>query len=132
MAAHDFGVLGCDQPVNPRARISRPQLHKDWDCMDDVAQGRRLDQQNAREFRGLQSRCVRVLCPYVFDLAVQLLSRKKLLTLNAQGPTSNSRYQAFARQLVSRLRTPHGAFSSTPIIGDDSARAAPLLRSLPN
>src|SRR6266576_3560778 len=87
MAAHDFGVLGGDQPVNARARITCSQLHQDWDCMDDIAQGRRLDDQNSREFRGLQFRCVRVLCPYVFDLAVQLLSRKK--ATNAQCSRSN-------------------------------------------
>ena len=59
--------------------------------MDDIAQGRRLDEQNSREFRGLQFRCVRVLCPYVFDLAVQLLSRKK--ATNAQCSTSNVKLQ---------------------------------------
>src|SRR5205809_1027964 len=38
--------------------------------MDDIAQCRRFDQQNARELCGLQLRCVAMLCLCVFDLAV--------------------------------------------------------------
>ncbi len=71
MTADDLRVLRRDQPVNSRARITRAQPHKQRDGMDDVAQRRRFDQQNARELCRLQSRRIRVLYPCIFDLAVQ-------------------------------------------------------------
>ena len=43
MVAHDFRILRRDQPVNARTGITRTQLHKQRDGMDDVAQGRRFD-----------------------------------------------------------------------------------------
>ena len=72
MAADDLRVLRGDQPVNPRMRITCAQLHKQRNSVDDVAQGRRFDQQNARELCGLQSRRIRLLYLCFFDLAVQL------------------------------------------------------------
>src|SRR2546430_3849400 len=38
MAAHDFGVLRGDQPVNPRVRVSRAQLYQHRYRVDDVAE----------------------------------------------------------------------------------------------
>ena len=34
----DLRVLGCDQPVNARTRITRAQLYQHWDRMHDVAE----------------------------------------------------------------------------------------------
>src|SRR6266576_3515094 len=61
MAAHELSVFRRDQPVNARPRITRAQLHKHWDRMDDVTEGRRFDQQNAREPCRLQCRRAAVL-----------------------------------------------------------------------
>ena len=70
MAAHDLSVFRRDQPVNARPRITRAQLHKHWDRMDDVTEGRRFDQQNAREPCRLQCRRAAVLYSCVLDLPV--------------------------------------------------------------
>src|ERR1043166_10249729 len=71
MAAHDFSVLRRDQPIDPRCRVTCAQLHKHGQRMDDVAQARKFDQQNAREFYGLQSRDVSGFCGCLFGLTVQ-------------------------------------------------------------
>ena len=74
MAAHDFRVLRRDQPVNPRTRITRAQLHQHRDRMHNIAQRRGLDQQNPRELGGSQRQCVGI--PWGFSLTVQLLKSK--------------------------------------------------------
>jgi hypothetical protein len=58
MMTDDLRVLGCDQPVNARMRITRTQFYQHWDRVHNVAERRRLDQQNARELGGLQWRSV--------------------------------------------------------------------------
>src|SRR5262249_25572137 len=44
MAAHDFRVLGGDQPVNSGTRIARAQLYQHRDRVHDITQRRGLDQ----------------------------------------------------------------------------------------
>ena len=72
MITDDLRVLGCDQPVNARTRITRTQFYQHRDRMHDVAERRRLDQQNARELDALQFGFAAVLCRCVFDLRTQL------------------------------------------------------------
>ena len=56
MMTDDLGILRCDQPVNSRTRITRPQFYQHRNCMHHIAKRRRFDQQNARELRSLQIR----------------------------------------------------------------------------
>ena len=49
MMTDDLRVLGSDQPVNARTRITRTQFDQHGDRMHDVAERRMFDQQNARE-----------------------------------------------------------------------------------
>ncbi len=71
MMAHDLRVFRGNKPVNPRLRIARAQLDQHRDRVHDVAQRRRLDQQNARELSRLQGLCVTVFRRCVFDLIAQ-------------------------------------------------------------
>jgi hypothetical protein len=57
--------------------------------MHNVAERRRFDQQNARELRGLQFCRIRILCPCVFDLAVQIDALEKG-PFNVQRSTPNA------------------------------------------
>src|SRR6476620_1982729 len=54
MMTNYLRVLRCDQPVNSRTRVTRTQLYQHRDRMHDVAERRRLDQQNSRELGSLK------------------------------------------------------------------------------
>src|SRR5262249_55657876 len=71
MMADDLRVLGCDQPVDARTRITRTQFHEHRDRMNDIAERRWFDQQDARELGILKPRVVRLVYGYCFGLAIQ-------------------------------------------------------------
>ena len=61
MMTDDLRVLGGDQPVNARTRITRTQFYQHRDRMHDVAERRRLDQVLAeRDRRELERQPARV------------------------------------------------------------------------
>ena len=97
MAAHDLSVLRRDQPVDPRCRITRAQFHQNRQRMQDVAQARKFNQQNPRELCGLQRRSVRVLCPRVFDLAIQLVKVHRSRH-GEQADRTNGLFHCYAHQ----------------------------------
>src|SRR6476620_4258691 len=72
MMTDDLRILGCDQPVNSRTRVTRPQLHQHWDRMHNVTERRRFDQQNTRELGGLEARGIPVLNLCFLKLPIQL------------------------------------------------------------
>jgi hypothetical protein len=75
MMTDDLRVLGCDQPVNARTRITRTQFYQHWDRMHDVAERRGFNQQNARELGSLQPRAAQAPCLCSFELVIQFCGR---------------------------------------------------------
>ena len=116
--------------------------------MDDIAQRRRFDQQNARELCGLQLRGVAMLYLRVLDLSVH---SRAISYVVATGPVAGQlghRYSHLGdapqrrgysflrgpgiRLPFSRLKTRRAVSSPKQKPDDDSARAAPPLHSSPN
>jgi hypothetical protein len=72
MMTNDLRILGCDQPVNSRTRITRAQFYQHGNRMHHVTERRRFDQQNARELGGLEARGIPVLNLCFLKLPIQL------------------------------------------------------------
>ena len=93
MMTDDFRILGCDQPVNARMRITGAQFYQHRDRMHNIAERGRFDQQNAREFGAFEPRAVRVVYVRSFELPIQFAK------LSHQGPLGRAPHSVRAERI---------------------------------